>query len=492
MIKKGPIKHCALLSTVQAFSVEYRIFPPLTIAVVLFLLSLSAFANDVPGNASDQSDVKDGLKVSDNHRYLVDAKTGKPVFILADTAWNLGALKIEEIDAYLQSRADHGFNTVMFALNFAPQADENNAYGQPAYIGPEHDELNPAYFETCDRIIRDAAARGIYVMIFTLWAREGSGTMNRYTPPQLSAIGHALGKRYAGIPNVIFCVGGEATPPHHIDTNRVNALGFGLKEGCQGKNLVTVHPESEYSSAKSSWLDFSMIQAKSSADPSSVTYDAAALVLRDWQITPPMPTMMGEHRYESGTDEDPLIQRRSLYQCVFAGACGHAYGHNAIWQMSPHTAQGWMLRGWPPGVKNWTVALDTPAVHQLHYIKLLLYSRPYLQRIPDQSLVLGGQGFDVATRVEATRDGTYGNKDATYLMAYLSAPRKVTLDTAVIPSRTLNAYWFSPETGLSEVIAEHLYNSGTLTLDARPQGKDWVVVVEDAAKNYVRPGKKER
>jgi hypothetical protein len=468
----------------------------MTTAVALFLLSLSAFATDMTGNAPDQSDVKDGLKVSDNHHYLVDATTGKPVFILADTAWNLGALKIEEIDTYLQTRADHGFNTVMFALNFAPQADEKNAYGQPAYIGPEHDELNPAYFETCDRIIQDAESRGLYVMIFTLWAGEDSGTMNRYSPAQLSKIGHALGKRYAGIPNVIFCVGGEATPPHHIDAERVNALGLALKEGCDGKNLVTVHPESGYSSArffaKSSWLDFSMIQAKSSRDVSSATYDAAALVSADWQISPLMPTMMGEHRYESGTQEDPLIQRRSLYQCVFAGACGHAYGHNALWQMTPHTAQGWMRKGWPAGVKNWTEALDTPAVRQLHYIKLLLYSHPYLQRIPDQSLVLAGQGSDVATRIETTRDGTSGNKDATYLMAYLSAPRKVTLDTTVIPSHTLNAYWFSPETGLSEVIAEHLDNSGTLTLDARPQAKDWVVVVEDAAKNYVRPAKEKR
>jgi hypothetical protein len=190
----------------------------MTTAVALFLLSLSAFATDMTGNAPDQSDVKDGLKVSDNHHYLVDATTGKPVFILADTAWNLGALKIEEIDTYLQTRADHGFNTVMFALNFAPQADEKNAYGQPAYIGPEHDELNPAYFETCDRIIQDAESRGLYVMIFTLWAGEDSGTMNRYSPAQLSKIGHALGKRYAGIPNVIFCVGGEATPSYRRGT----------------------------------------------------------------------------------------------------------------------------------------------------------------------------------------------------------------------------------------------------------------------------------
>src|SRR5579871_5167094 len=83
------------------------------------------------------SSVTNGLKISDNHHYLVDAKTGAPVFILADTAWNLGALKREEIETYLQSREDHGFNTIMFALNFSPQAAETNAYGQPAYIGAD-------------------------------------------------------------------------------------------------------------------------------------------------------------------------------------------------------------------------------------------------------------------------------------------------------------------------------------------------------------------
>jgi hypothetical protein len=230
-----------------------------------------------------------------------------------------------------------------------------------------------------------------------------------------------------------------------------------------------------------------MVQAKSSSQPGSITYDAAALVLADWRNAPPLPTMMGEHRYESGTQEDPLIQRRSLYQCVFAGACGHAYGHNALWEMTPHTMQGWMMRGWPPGVRNWSEALDTPAVRQLYHIKSLLYSHPYLTRIPDQSLVLVGQGSDVATRIEATRDGTVGNHDATYLMAYLSAPRAVTLNTAVISAPTLSAYWFNPETGRSEVIAEHLDNSGSLPLDPRSTGKDSVLVIEDAAKQYPRP-----
>ena len=437
-----------------------------------------------------QSTIRNGLKVSDNHRYLVDARTNAPVFILADTAWNLGALKQEEIDTYLRSRAEHGFNTVMFALNFAPQADENNAYSQPAYLGAEKIELNPAYFEFCDAIVRKAADRGIFVILYALWAGEKAGTMNHYTSEQLNTLGRALGRRYGGVPNVIFCAGGEASP-HYINVEWVNAMGAGLKAGCEGRNLVTVHPVSENSTSKfyaaSPWLDFYLSQAKSGNAPKNTAYDAAALVLSDWSIAVIKPTMMGEHRYESGTQEDPLIQRRSLYQCVFAGGCGYAYGHDALWQMTPHTAQPWMLKGWTPGVENWAQALDTPAVRQLHHIKALLYTHPYLTRIPDQSLVLAGQGSDVFTRTQATRDGTPGRNDATYLMAYVSSPQTITLNTAAIATRTLKVYRFHPATGASEVLHEQVANPGSLTLGPRPQDGDWVIVVEDAARKYPLP-----
>jgi hypothetical protein len=456
----------------------------------LFLAIAATVLHASPPVMAANSQTGDGLKVSGNHRYLVDAVTGKPVFLLADTAWNLGALKMEEVDTYLKSRADHGFTAVMFALNFAPQAVETNAYGQPAYIGAAKTELNPEYFKTCDQIVQHAAARGLFVIIYPMWAGEKAGTMNNYTPTQLEAVGEELGARYGGVPNVIFSAGGEATP-HYIDVDRVNAMGRGLKEGCAGRNLVTVHPMSPFSSsdyyASSPWLDFNLIQAKSGVAPANTAYDAAALVLKDWAKTPVHPTMMGEHRYESGTQEDPAIQRRSLYQCVFAGACGHVYGHDALWQMTPHTGAKWMLHSWTPGVKDWTEALDAPGVQSLYLITKLLYSHPYLERIPDQAIVLAGQGTDVFSRVEATRDGTAGNRDATYLMAYLSTPAKVTLDTSVIAAQTLKAYWFDPATGSTEVIQERFPNAQSLTLDARTQGQDWVVVIEDSSKNYPPP-----
>ena len=102
-------------------------------------------------------------------------------------------------------------------------------------------------------------------------------------------------------------------------------------------------------------------------------------------------------------------------------------------------------------------------------------------------MVIAGQGADVFTRVQATRDGTPANRDATYLMAYLSAPAKVTLDTGVIAAQTLDAYWFDPASGSTEIIQERFQNPQTLTLDPRTQGRDWVVVIEDASRNYPLP-----
>ena len=420
------------------------------------------------------------LKVSANRRYLTDAHTGAPVFLLADTAWNLGALRLDEIDRYLENRAGHGFNTVMFALNFSPQADEKNAYGQPAYLGADQTELNPAYFETCDAIVEKCAARGLYVVLYAMWAGKTAGTMNHYTAAQLETLGRRLGARYRGVPQIIFCAGGEASP-HYIEEARVNALGRGLKAGCAGENLVTVHPVSGNSTSRfyadAPWLDFYLSQGKSSRNPQSVTYDAAALVLADWRIAAVKPTMMAEHRYESGTTEDPLIQRRRLYQCVFAGGCGYAYGHNALWQMTPHTAQPWMLKGWTPGVTLWSDALDTVAVSQLRHIKTLLAAHPDLARIPDQTLVLAGQGADVASRVQATRDGTPGGSDATWIMAYLSAPHTVTLDTRALAAPAVRVQWFDPQTGRFAPLPQTLTNSGRLTLEPPPHGTDWVVVI---------------
>lgn len=434
-----------------------------------------------------------GLKVSDNRRYLADAHSGRPFFLLADTAWNINALNDADLDLYLASRKNNGFTAIMFCLDFYPQSDGLDAYGESAYIGPRKTELNPKYFSYCDHLVDRAAHYGLYTMIYSMWAGRRSGIMNTYTVEELHGIGLKLGTHFKNKTNVIHVAGGESTPPY-ISPTHVDALGRGLKAGCLGRHLITVHPCysrscSEYYSHET-WLDFYMIQGQSSKN--GYLYDMTRPIAHDYQLPSYRPTMIAENYYDSGTHQPPQLQRRGLYLSVFAGAFGCAYGHDALWQMTPHTRKRWMLQSWPPGVANWRQALNTPAVADLHYIKPLLYSRPYFQRIPDQSLILAGQGRGIANRVQATRDGLANQRNATYLMAYLAAPAAVVLDTGVIAGKSLNAFWFNPASGRSTVIKMNFPNTGKLHLAKRPHGHDWAAVVDDAARPYAPPGQAPR
>ncbi len=161
---------------------------------------------------AQNADVRNGLRVSDNKHYLVDAKTNQPVFILATTAWNINALTYGEIDTLIQSTAQHGFNSIMFVLNFYAQADEANVYGQKAYIGAERTELNPEYFNYADYIIDKCTQNGIYPMIYTMWSGKTTGVMNTYTPEQLYVLGKSIAAHFRKNKNVILVAGRRIKP----------------------------------------------------------------------------------------------------------------------------------------------------------------------------------------------------------------------------------------------------------------------------------------
>lgn len=431
----------------------------------------------------EKYNVQNGLKVSANKHYLVDAVTGKPVFILATTAWNINALTYSEIDTLLKSAANNGFNSIMFAINFYPQADEPNVYGDKPYVGTDKSDLNPAYFVYCDSIVKKCSQYGIYAMLYTMWSGKSTGIMNNYTAEQLYILGKKIGIKYKNYRNVILVAGGESSPPY-IDTIRVNAMGNGLKDGCENNNLVTVHPCSPHSNSEyfstAKWLDFYMTQGKSNIN--GMIYDLTKAITKDYALTIIKPTMVAEHRYESGINEDPIIQRRSLYLSVFSGAFGYAYGHNALWQMTPHTAQPWMLKSWKAGVANWKQALNTPAQKQLHFIKQLLFAYPYLEREPDKSLLLTASNSDsINSMVKLIRDGEIGKNNATYIMVYISSSQPILVKTDVIMAKKLNAYWFNPRTGLSDVILKGFKNNGSFEPPIKTDNQDWVLVINDVA-----------
>jgi hypothetical protein len=152
-----------------------------------------------------------------------------------------------------------------------------------------------------------------------------------------------LGRRYSELP-VIWILGGDQDISSPADRAVIDALAAGLREGDGGAHLITYHPRGPgLSSDKlgdAAWLDFNMVQSSHGAHD----HDNGLFAEHDYALTPPRPTVDGEPRYEtmpvgfyfsdvSRIDRfDDYDVRQAAYGSVFAGACGHTYGNNNVWQ----------------------------------------------------------------------------------------------------------------------------------------------------------------
>ncbi|HET8547922.1 MAG TPA: putative collagen-binding domain-containing protein, partial [Bryobacteraceae bacterium] len=127
-------------------------------------------------------------------------------------------------------------------------------------------------------------------------------------------------------------------------------------------------------------------------------------------------------------------------------------------------------------------AIHRPGAAQMQYVRALIESRPYLSRVPDQSLVK--DALDGNDRIAATRgDG--------YAFIYSAQGRKFTVDLLKIGAAKLKAWWYNPRTGTSSD-AGALQGTGMqeFSCPAEGFGSDWVLVLDDAAKNFGPPGAK--
>ena len=108
-------------------------------------------------------------------------------------------------------------------------------------------------------------------------------------------------------------------------------------------------------------------------------------------------------------------------------------------------------------------------------------SRPYLNRIPDQTMLRCDAGTG-GNHIRATRDA-----EGRYAFVYLPLPLPVTVDLEVISGTTVNAWWYAPCTGEATWIGQ-LPASGAQTFSPAGHYPDWVLVLDDAARGFGAPG----
>lgn len=443
------------------------------------------------------------LKVSENQRFLV-YEDGRPFFYLGDTAWELfHRLNREEAERYFADRARKGF-TVIQAVALAEEDGLNtpNPYGHRPLVDndPARPDVKPGpqddYWDHVDALVNQAEAHGLFLGLLPTWGdkwnrRKGAGP-EVFTPQNAETYGAWLGARYRDKP-IIWIVGGDR--PIENDTHRaiVDAMARGLRRGDGGRNLITFHPPGGRGSAEwfhdAPWLDFNMRQNGHTPEFNP----RYAQTRTDYDRQPVKPVLDGEPIYEDHPvsfraadfgHSTATDVRRPLYWNLFTGAFGHTYGHHSVWQM------------WSPRVppKNhpllpWFEAIDQPGAGQMQHARWLLESRPFLTRMPDDSVIaestvrtaVPGAG---RYRFVATRD-----RDGSYAMVYAPVGRTFSVQMDRISGPRVKAWWYNPRTGAASLIGEY-ENRGQREFRSPDHNEnlDWVLVLDDAARNYPPPG----
>ena len=442
---------------------------------------------------------KGRLMISSNNRYL-QFENGSPFFWLGDTGWLVPQhLDRSEVEYYFNKCRRAGYNMVQIQVMDA--VPSYNIYGQQSLpYGWDFTKADPegeySYWDHLDYIVRKAEQNGIYIGMVAIWGSQvQSGNINA---EQAKAYGKFLAERYKNNPNIIWIMGGDIQGNIHPEV--WNALATSIKS-IDNKHLMTFHPRGRYTSAKwwskASWMDFHTFQSghrkygqrmgnKEYPIPDSTEEDNWMYVDSTWAYKPIKPVLDDEPSYEDipkGLHDANEARwqdydvRRYAYWSVFAGSCGHTYGHNAIMQM--------LKPGYPTGygsdgtVKAWYQGLEDPGYNQMQYLSDLMLSFPYFERIPDQSIIVGKNGMKY-DRLIATR-----GKD--YLMVYNYNSNVMKIDLRKISGKKKLLWWFNPSDGAISFIgtADNTIITMSPQIEKTDKINDRVLIAIDAEKNYI-------
>jgi hypothetical protein len=425
------------------------------------------------------------LKISENHRFFM--AEDKPFFWLGDTGWLLfSKLKREDAERYFDTRSKQGFNVVQVMVLHS--LSETDAYGDSALThkditNPKLDTNKNNYWTNIDWVINKAAEKGLYLALVPVWGSVvKSAHINQIQAKTYAAF---LANRYRSHTNIIWMNGGDiqgsdslkvwnmiGNTIHHIDPN----------------HLITFHPRGRTTSSiwfqNAPWLSFNSFQSghrNYSQDTSKNDFhfgeDNWRYVELDYSKTPAKPTLDAEPSYEKipyglhditlprWTDADV---RRYGYWSVFAGACGFTYGNNDVMQMHMPSDKGSAY-----GSKEyWYNSINDPGAQQMVYLKKLMLSRPYFDRVPAQELIADRQG-EKYNRLLATR-----GKD--YAFVYTYTGRDMDINTGLLPGTKIKASWYDPRNGNITTIGT--FAKAKMTKFNPPgepaNGNDWVLILD--------------
>ena len=429
------------------------------------------------------------LRVSDNHRYLVN-QMGAPFLIVGDTPQGLmGNVSEKEAESYFADREAHGFNTLNWvnaecagtqqgwdAFSRTPDGLRPFTEFLPGGTNYESYDLrkpNEEYFVRLDHLIQLAAKHHLFVFINPMDTIPWLATLRNNGPKSAYAYGQFIGNRYKGYQNVAWLSGNDFnnwTIPS--DDELVQAVSKGIRSVAPNQlQTVELHVRTSSSFDDPRWIPLIDLN-------STYTYSPTYMqMLYSYHQKPVAPTYLLEAHYELedvGTPPDygtPYILRKQEYWTMLSGGAGQIYGNAYLWTMRD----------------GWQSHVDTPGVEQIKYWKDFFLSVRWQDLVPDEdhSVLTAGAGSfgDIDTRVSKSDYATAARTpDGSTVTVYIPTARTISIDMTKLRGPA-SARWFDPSDGTyNDVSGRPIANIG-LHQFATP-GKnhdgdgDWVLLLQ--------------
>lgn len=223
------------------------------------------------------------------------------------------------------------------------------------------------------------------------------------------------------------------------------------------------------------WLDFYMNQSSHAAQ----NLDTGLYIDHDRRLEPVRPVLDGEPRYEGipvgfyNQGHDPRVRfddddaRQAAWWSVMAGAAGHTYGNNNVWQM-------WAPDREPAIGANrpWNEAIQDPGARQMGFLRSFMEANKFQTLVPRQDLILDG-----ATNGAGKIRAAFAS-DGSRAIVYSPRGEPFTLDLGELSGNTHSQTWFDPRYGTSyQFRVEQSQGIQSFVPPSNGKGEDWVLVL---------------
>jgi len=233
------------------------------------------------------------------------------------------------------------------------------------------------------------------------------------------------------------------------------------------------------------WFDFTLNQAGHGDFPIGNTDFAS---YRETHVGKPF--VEGESMYEGCSTLEPIgtrfctpeMMRRVAYIAMQNGASGYTYGAQGIWdtfyEKPAPDAKPNPMNQFNQFNVTWYEGIEQPGADQLTLMREFYEENDFHTLRPAAGLIPPHPVFSDPVLAELRMPIPMANADRTEIILYYIAPARGEIVLAGLPEVTYTVRWFDPRTGEYSDSFTLKSAEGRVTLPAKPDLRDWLIVLK--------------